>query len=105
MIKKIIHLTSAIVLASGMLSACSSMDSTHSASAADVIAEAKQVTAQARAANYEWRDTGKLIKQAEKKLQAGDEAGALKLASQALEQSRIALRQAKIEAEKFAQNN
>ena len=62
-------------------------------SAADAIAAAKAANAKAKEENYEWRDTGKLIKKAEEALKNGDEAGAIKLANKAQRQAENAVKQ------------
>ena len=62
-------------------------------SAADAIAAAKAANAKAKEEFVEWRDTGKMIKQAEEALKNGDEAGALKLANKAKRQAENALTQ------------
>lgn len=76
------------------------------AAAEAAIAEAKKVTSEAAALGYEWRDTGKLIKQAEAALKDGDYAKAESLANQATAQSQEAidqyyLQQAKFKLEKY----
>jgi len=62
-------------------------------SAADAIAAAKAANKRAIKEHYEWRDTGKLIKKAEKALTAGDDAKAIKLANQARRQAENAVKQ------------
>ena len=57
------------------------------------ISMAEQKTQQAREVNYEWRDTGKIIKQAKEALKKGDIDTAIKLANKAANQSNNALRQ------------
>ncbi len=54
---------------------------------------AEQKTRQAREVNYEWRDTGKIIKQAKEALKKGDVDSAIKLANKAARQSDNALKQ------------
>ena len=63
------------------------------ADAATTIAAAEAAQAKAAAVNYEWRDTGKLIADAKKALEAKDEAKAAALATQALHQSENAIKQ------------
>lgn len=59
------------------------------------LAAARAALQQAEAAGFAWRDTGKLIKQAEEAAAAGDEERAIKLAGSAKRQSENALEQAK----------
>ena len=61
--------------------------------ASSAILAAKHETKRAKAKNYEWRDTGKLIKKAEAAAKAGDYAKAVKLANKAKTQSTMALAQ------------
>ena len=63
------------------------------ADAQAAIAAAKAAKKKAAAVGYEWRDTGKIIKKAEKALKAGDYAKAVKLAKKAERQSKNALAQ------------
>ncbi len=98
-------LFSVALLSLGLITGCATTDeeagSSGSSAAEQAIAEAKALTAEAKSLNYEWRDTGKIIKEAEKKLAAGDEAGALALANKAAAQSRTAIKQAEFENRKF----
>ena len=64
-------------------------------SAEQAIANAKAAEKAAAAAGNEWRDTGKMIKSAEKALAAGDSAKAEKLAAAAEFQGHAAEEQAK----------
>lgn len=73
------------------------------ADASSAILAAKHETKRAKAKNYEWRDTGKLIKKAEAAAKDGDFGKAVKLANKAKEQSTLALAQA--EAQKNAGPN
>jgi nucleoid-associated protein YgaU len=76
------------------LAACDSTpDKEEGSSAADAIAAAKAANKRAQNENYEWRDTGKLIKKAEKALADGDDAKAIKLANQARRQAENAVKQ------------
>ena len=61
------------------------------------IAGAKSANAEAKAAGVEWRDTGKIIEEAEKALAAGDTGTAIKLAEQARHQAENALKQKQME--------
>lgn len=58
-----------------------------------MINDAKSALTTAKDSGYAWRDTGKLIKKAEKALAAGDTAKATSLASKALDQSKLAKEQ------------
>ena len=90
------------LLSLGLITGCASFDeSADSSSAAQAISDAKAANAEAKALNFEWRDTGKIIAQAEKKLEAGDEDGALALANKALAQANTAIAQAEEENRKF----
>jgi len=103
------RLFSVAILSLGLITGCATTDEEDSAAsgssaAEQAIADAKALTAEAKAANFEWRDTGKIIGKAEKALAAGDEAGALKLANQALAQSRSAISQSEHENKKYLDN-
>jgi len=63
-------------------------------------AKAKISIANAKKAHYEWRDSGKILKAAEKAAKAGDYATATKLANKAGRQGELAVKQA--EAQKNA---
>ena len=65
--------------------------------AGQAIADAKSTNAEAKAMAAEWRDTGKIIKQAEAALAAGDYAKATELANKARRQAENAMKQAKAE--------
>ncbi len=100
------RLFSVALLSLGLITGCASTDEADdSPSAAEAIAEAKVVNAEAKSLGYEWRDTGKIIKQAEAKLAAGDEAGALALANKAIKQANTAIAQADYENKKFLNDN
>ena len=100
------RLFSVALLSLGLITGCASIDEADdSPSAAQAIAEAKAANAEARSLNYEWRDTGKVIKQAEEKLAAGDEEGAIALANKAKKQANIAIAQADYENKKFLNSN
>lgn len=73
------------------------------ADANSAIMAAKHETKRAGAKGYEWRDTGKMIKKAEKAAKEGDFNKAVKLANKAKNQSTNALAQA--EAQKNAGPN
>jgi nucleoid-associated protein YgaU len=96
------RLISVALLSLGLITGCASTEETaDQASASQTIADAKAANAEAKALNNEWRDTGTLIEEAEKKLAAGDEEGALALANEALAQAKNAVAQANAENKKF----
>ena len=96
---------SVALLSLSLITGCASTGDTDSVSAEQAIAEAKTANAAAKAANYEWRDTGKMIEEAEAKLAAGDDAGAIELANKAKAQAETALAQAEEENKKFLNAN
>ena len=74
----------ALLLSIGLMTGCASTEeSSDQVTAEQAIADAKAANAEAAALNNEWRDTGKMIKEAEDKLAAGDEDGAIALANKA----------------------
>lgn len=96
--KKLIPFAVAVGLA---LSGCASSGGMSSATDKDAMASimaAKAELAKAKAARNEWRDTGKMIKAAEKAEKAGDFGKAIKLADAATRQSQNALIQVKEQA-------
>ncbi len=100
------RLFSVALLSLGLITGCASTEeASDSSSAEKAIAAAKAANADAKAVNYEWRDTGKIIKKAEKKLADGDEDGALKLANKAKAQAVTAVAQAEAENKKFLNAN
>ena len=99
------RLFSVALLSLGLITGCASMDGAGDLSAADAIAAAKAANAEAKSLNYEWRDTGKVIKKAEAALEAGDEEGAMKQANKALKQANAAIAQADYENKKFLNDN
>lgn len=70
--------------------------------AAAAIAAAKAAYDKAKKELYAWRDTGKIIKKAEKALKDGKDAEALKLANKAREQAEMALQQKQDEMDRNA---
>ena len=70
--------------------------------AKDAIAAAKKANKDAKAVGYEWRDTGKLIKKAEKALADEDYAKAIKLANKAKRQAESAIAQERSERGRLA---
>ncbi len=102
------RLFSVALLSLGLITGCASTDEAAddpNAIAVQAIADAKAANAEAKSVGYEWRDTGKLIKNAEAKLAEGDTDGAIKLANKAEEQANIAFSQAAAENKKFLNNN
>ncbi len=97
------RLISIAFLSLGLLAGCATTgdEDTGMSAAEQAISDAKSANKAAKAAGNEWRDTGKIIKQAEDALAAGDEAKAEKLAAKALKQAEIAQAQAEFENEKF----
>ena len=87
---KIVVLATAAAL---YLGACATGPSYTQQDAQSAIAAAKAETKQAKKVNYEWRDTGKMIKSAEAALKKEDFATAVKLANKAKKQSSNALMQ------------
>ena len=71
------------------------------ATAEQAIADAKTANAQAKEMGAEWRDTGKIIKEAEAALTAGDYAKAIDLANKAKRQAENAMAQARAEADRL----
>ena len=69
----------------------------HENDAASVIAKAKTVNAEAKKLSFEWTVTAPAIKKAEKALESGDHAGAMKHAQQALLFAEGSVEQAKRE--------
>ena len=83
-----------ITILAGVIVGCAgTTESDTAGSAADAIAAAKAANAKAKKETYEWRDTGKLIKKAEKALKDGDDATAIKLANKAQRQAENAVKQ------------
>jgi nucleoid-associated protein YgaU len=102
------RLFSVALLSLGLITGCASTDEAAddpNAVAAQAIADAKAANAEAKAVDYEWRDTGKVIKKAEKALADGDTEGAIKLAKKAEKQANIAVAQAASENKKFLNSN
>ncbi|MDX5151085.1 MAG: hypothetical protein R3188_01295 [Acidiferrobacterales bacterium] len=64
----------------------------------ELVSNAKTEMANAKKMRYLWRDTGKILKKAEKAHKKGDEAKAKKLARLALDQALLAQKQAKAQA-------
>ncbi|MGD8483710.1 MAG: hypothetical protein PVJ63_08835 [Thioalkalispiraceae bacterium] len=88
--KKIITLAAVTAFT---LAACASGPVHSKNDAAGAITAAEHETNRAKKVNYEWRDTGKIIKKAKAALKKGDFDAAVKLANQAKTQSTLALQQ------------
>ena len=102
------RLFSVALLSLGLITGCASTDEASedpNAVAVQAIADAKAANAEAKSMDYEWRDTGKLIKSAEAKLAEGDAEAAIKLANKAEAQANIAISQAAAENKKFLNSN
>ncbi|MBE9559376.1 MAG: LysM peptidoglycan-binding domain-containing protein [Proteobacteria bacterium] len=100
------RLFSVALLSLGLITGCASTDETSDAVLAEqAIAEAKAANAEAKAVNAEWRDTGKIIEQAEGKLAAEDYEAAIALANKAKAQAEAAIAQADAENKKFLNEN
>lgn len=95
------RLISVALLSLGLMAGCATTEEDTGMSAEQAIAEAKAANAEAKAVGYEWRDTGKIIKQAEDALAAGDKAKAIELANEAKKQAEDAVAQQKAENAKF----
>ena len=87
--KKLIIAAAAAIL----MTACASGPTHTKNDATGAIGAAEHQTKRAKKKNYEWRDTGKLIKKAKAALKKGDFDSAVKLANKAKKQSTNALAQ------------
>jgi len=89
-----------IALASVLLFGCASYG-TANASQEDynaAVADAKKSLKTANKANHEWRDSGKILKKADKAAKAGNFPAATRLANQAKQQGDLAVAQSKQQA-------
>ena len=94
--------SAAVALSLGLLAGCATTGEDNTCTnAANAIADAKAASAEAAALGNEWRDTGKMIKNAEKALAEEDCEKALALANDALAQAEAAKAQAAAESQKF----
>ena len=84
-----------------LMSGCASTEEKVQSPGELAVAEAVAANNAAKAAGNEWRDTGKLLKYAQKALDDGKEDKAILLANKAKRQAGIALGQANYEDEKF----
>ena len=99
--RTIARLFAAVALSLGLLAGCATTGDDAANAAEQAIADAKAANAEVAAMGYEWRDTGKMIEQAEAAFADGDYDKALELANQALAQAEDAKRQAELERQKF----
>ncbi len=87
-----------MMLVLGLVVGCASTPedgASNGITAEQAIADAKSTNAQAKKMGAEWRDTGKMIKKAEKALADGDDEKAIKIANKAQRQAENAMKQAK----------
>jgi len=95
------RLISVAFLSLGLMAGCATTEEGSGISAEQAIADAKAANAKAKAVGYEWRDTGKMIKKAEKALADGNDAEAIKQANIAKKQAEDAVTQEKAENDRF----
>ncbi len=96
-----------IMLVLGLAVGCASTpdESTADQAAAEqAIADAKAANAEAKSMGAEWRDTGKIIGEAEEALAAGDYEKAITLANKAKRQAENAVAQARSEQQRLEAN-
>ncbi len=91
-------------LAAGCASTPDDTSAADQATAEQAIADAKAANAKAKAMGAEWRDTGKIIDEAEAALAAGDYQKAIDLANKAERQAENAMAQAKSEQDRLNAN-
>ena len=104
-INNMLKLTSLIALVFAVAVGCSSTTDSSGSSeqaAKDAIAAAKKAQKDAAAVGYEWRDTGKMIKKAEKALADENYDEAIKLANKAKRQAENAIAQEQSERARLA---
>ena len=94
-------LVGVLLLISSLLGCATTSEGPTTDEAAAAIAAAKAANAKAAAEKYEWRDTGELIKQAEKAMNEANYADAVKLANQARRQAENAVNQKYSELERL----
>ena len=111
-----LKLATIAVLSAGLVVGCASKDTAEtapateaaeaqkgpSAAAKNAIYSAKVKLARAEKLGYAWRDTGKMIQDAEKAAAAGDNDKAIALAKKASEQAEDAIAQHNAEQERYA---
>ncbi len=113
---EILKLVAVALLSTGLLAGCATenteevaptadksdtMKAGANAAAKNAIYSAKIKNSRAKRAGYEWRDTGKMIKAAEKAAANGDNDKAVKLANAARDQANNAIAQAESENVRF----
>ncbi len=98
--KSLLTLFASTLVAVGCASQPPAKEATASQAAATISA-AEHSTAQAAAVGYEWRDTGKLIKEAKAAEKTEDYAQAIKLAEKADQQGQVAVAQHAHEVEYY----
>lgn len=77
-----------VAATAALMTACAAPAPTHNLEQANAaIVAANAANGKAKKVNYEWRDTGKIIKKARKAKGAGDFDGAVKLANKAKRQA------------------
>ena len=87
-----------ILLVMAFLGACSSYGTQTFASFDDALKDANTTIDQAKKVDYEWRDSRKILKQAEKLNADGKTDDAMKLVAKAKQQAETAIAQAKLQA-------
>jgi len=93
-----------LALAGMLISGCANSGATVEKSSASLetyqsaLSAAKAAIKSAKNADYEWRDSGKLLKKAAKAAKAGDFETAIKLTQKAERQGKLALIQSKDQA-------
>ena len=87
---KFISITTAFLLAP--------LTPSYAVSFADAVSAATAEIDKAKAVNYEWRDSRKLLKKAAELNKKGDSEKAMKLVTQARKQGQLAANQAKLES-------
>lgn len=90
---------SVVLLVFGFMAGCATLG--EDSPAGQAIADAKAANKKAKALNYEWRDTGKIIKKAEAAFDDGDADEAIKQANKAKKQANDAIAQANHENKKY----
>lgn len=79
------------------ITGCSSAKTSASSSeASQAIAAAKKAQKDTSSIGFEWRDTGKMIKKAEKLAKEGKDKEAIKIANSVVMQSKVAMKQAEV---------
>ena len=105
-ITKLLKIVSVLALAAAFTVGCTGTTESEGVSkeqeAIDAIAAAKKANAKAKSVNYEWRDTGKIIKGAEKSLADKDYENAIKQANKARRQAENAIAQQQAESNRLA---